>query len=408
MAEPAGAKTVGSLVLEIAELIGIAYYGDNGQEEALVPINEHDLNVCKKIVNNGIRQFISDAPKEGWRWQRRLMQVTLAIETTGTATSGTSTTLVDSELAGTYANDYFKDCVIELIGGTGQGEFALVTGYTGSSGTFTFSGGLSESSTPDTTSEYAIGHRYKLPDNFGGTADGEISWIRGTNRGTPIAWVDESMLREVRETSLTTGYPSLAALRAFGRRQYELVVWPGPIAADTLEFPYTLYFDDLDIASGSATSGGATTLVDSSIANRYALDYFKDWTLTVISGTGKYGTATVTGYTGTSGTFAFSALSNSATPDSTSRYMVESEDSTHPAGFQFDNYVLIVCKAQAEAEQDDVVAGWTEKYNMLALPKAYDLNARLSPRKLGKNLNAPTFKNRWPRYGRYWKDVTYT
>ena len=43
MAEPTGAKTIGDLVKEVAEFMGIAYHGAGGNEAAMVPIDEHDL-----------------------------------------------------------------------------------------------------------------------------------------------------------------------------------------------------------------------------------------------------------------------------------------------------------------------------------------------------------------------------
>jgi hypothetical protein len=78
------------------------------------------------------------------------LQVTAAFESI--ATSGTTTTLVDSKLAGKYADDYFNGLLIRTISGTGSGQNLVITDYTGSSGTFTFS----TATAPDNTTVYRI------------------------------------------------------------------------------------------------------------------------------------------------------------------------------------------------------------------------------------------------------------
>lgn len=54
------------------------------------------------------------------------------------AISGSTTTLVDSKLAGKYADDWFNGLLIRTISGSGSGQNLIVTDYTGSTGTFTF------------------------------------------------------------------------------------------------------------------------------------------------------------------------------------------------------------------------------------------------------------------------------
>ena len=55
----------------------------------------------------------------------------------GTADSATATTLVDGDLADLYPDDYFNGWTIKVISGTGRNSYAVVTDYTGSTGTFT-------------------------------------------------------------------------------------------------------------------------------------------------------------------------------------------------------------------------------------------------------------------------------
>lgn len=380
MAEPTTALTTKTLVKTVAEFIGIGFYGTNGDEEVQCPVNAHDLDVCTRIVNNGIRMFVADSPPSGWNWQKRLMTVGLKIMTDSTATGGTATTLVDSGLAATYANDYYNNCIIEVTEGTGEGEYALITDYTGATGTFTFDA-LSGGSTPDTTSEFKVGHRYKLDDDFGGSPSGPITYVRDTNHTREFSWGSEAEIRERSQINVSTGYPYLAAIRPYGARQFELIVFPDPSTADLVQFPYRKYFDGLQLAGGEATGGTAATLLDSSRSE--INDYFKGWLLTIISGVGKTETATITGYTAATGTFAFTALSGGSTPTTTTRYVVEPVTRTHPAGYQFDNTIVSACLARAEMEREDVQAGWVQMYKSSDLPAAHSHDRRMAPRSLG-------------------------
>lgn len=69
-----------------------------------------------------------------------------------TATGGSTTTLVDSKLAGKYADDYFNGFLIRTLAGTGSGQNLVITDYTGATGTFTFS----TATAPDSTTTYRI------------------------------------------------------------------------------------------------------------------------------------------------------------------------------------------------------------------------------------------------------------
>ena len=380
MAEPTSSLTIKDLVLTTAEFLGIAFYGSAGDESAMCPVNQHDLDICSRLVSNAIRMFILDAPSGGWNWQKRLATVNFKVMTDATASGGTATTLVYATLAGTYANDYYKNLILEITDGTGEGEYALITGYTGASGTFSFSA-MSGGSTPDNTSVFKIGHRYKLSDDFGGSPTGPITYVRDTNHTRRFDWISEAEIRQCSQINVSTTYPYLAAIRPYGARQFELVVYPDPSTADLVQFPYRKYFDKLEIAGGKATGGTATTLADNT--RNEVDDYFNDWLLIVISGTGKSETATVTDFANVTGTFTFTALSGGATPDATSRYIVEPATRTHPAGYQYDNTIISACLARVEMEQEDLAAGWTQVYTQKDLLAAHNHDKTLVPRSLG-------------------------
>ena len=63
MSEPTSAYSFQDLVAKIAHEMGVAYYG-GGEGRALIPADdEYNLQLCKEIVNDGVKMFISDPPK---------------------------------------------------------------------------------------------------------------------------------------------------------------------------------------------------------------------------------------------------------------------------------------------------------------------------------------------------------
>lgn len=371
------------------------------------PIDHNAFDEIRGLITRGIKMFIANTPVSGWKWRHRKMSVTLAPSFTGTATAGSATTLTDDDIAGDYADDYFLGFVIGITAGTGIGETATVTDYTGLTGIFEFAA-LSGGSTPDDTSGYRISRstavidadpaRYQLDEDFG-AAESQIAYAANTNQGTQIQWSDESIIRKLRAVTVQTGNPKLAAIRPYGTRRFEMIVDPSPTAADVVEFMYKVIFDKLDGETGIATGGSTTTLVDSTQANRYANDYFKDWVLTILAGTGAGETITLTGSTGASGTFTFAI--GPTTPDATSVYIVEPASNLHPAGIEFDDVVLAACRAMAQMELEDAEGdNWVQYYYNSALPSAHKIDAKLSPRKLVRSKGIV--------HERTWDDVTYT
>lgn len=432
MAEPTSKYSLYALLVRVAVEMSIAYYGSSGDERAMPPIDAHNLDICKKVVEDGIKKFVADAPKKGWRWMRRLLSITLtAIETTGTVDSASTTTLVDDALATTYpSNDEINNYYVYITAGTAKGSYAQITDYAGATGSITVTEWLNENgntggTTPAASDSYSITGvetvngdkaRYPLPENFGGEADGPISYMKDTNHASIIRWASESLIRQKRAVTVTTAYPLLAAIRPLepvnsspsAKRRFELILDPSPNAADTLEFPYTLFFDELLCEAGDASSASTTTLVDSTFANLYPDDYFNGWVIRIISGTGKNSYATVTDYTGSTATFTvadwldISGGAGGTDPAASSVYYVEPANNLHPAGFRFDWAILTACLSEAEMQSEEQASQrWLQEYMQKSLPKAFEIDNRSAPRRLG-NLN----------YGkgivmeRVWNDIT--
>ncbi len=433
MAEPTSKYEIYDLLVRVAVEMGIPYYGSSGQEKAMPPIDAHNLDLCKKVVRDGINKFIADAPVKGWRWMRRILSVTFtATRITGTVDSIPATNqLTDATLEDSYdTDDDLNGYYVYILTGTGAGSYAQITDYVASGGTLTVTDWLDENGNaggtdPVATDTFAITPietvggdiaRYPLPENFGGEADGQIRYEKDTSNAQEIRWVDESLIRQKRAISIQTGHPNVAAIRHLepvtsalsAKRRFELIVDPQAVAADTVEFPHTLFFDKLQYEAGDASGGAATTLTDSTIANVFADDYFNGWIIKIIDGTGKGSYATVTDYTGTSGIFTvvewltISGVATGTTPVSSDAYTVEPVNNLHPAGYRFDRIILTACLSEAEmqAEEEGSVK-WSTEYLKKSLPKAFELDRRSAPRRLGSLIKGKDYYAE-----RTWSDVT--
>jgi hypothetical protein len=398
MSEPSHLTTY-DLVKEVALAAEIAYYGTTGNEAAMIPTDTHDLDRCLRVVNTAIRDFIAKAPPGGWRWRSRLMEVDLVRAYTGTASAADATSITDEDIAGDYDDDYFNGYVLRVTAGTGEDEYATVTDYDGTAGTFTFSGGLSGGTTPDTTSEYRICRstqvidsdpaRYLLSQDFQGEYTGEITFAAGSST-CGIEWASEAEIRRLRELTVSgNDAPFLAAvLPNSTQRRWELIVNPEPTNEHTIVFPYTASFDTLTLVAGTSNAGGATSLTDADLAGLYPDDYFIGQTVRIISGTGKTSYAVCTDYTGATGVFTVadwlyqSGAAGGTNPGSDSVYVVDAGE-THPAGLQFDFAILSACRAAAEQEFTDVQRGFEQRYMAVDLPMAHAIDGRSAPKKLG-------------------------
>lgn len=398
MAEVTSKLSTYDLVKEVALAAEIAYYGTTGNEPAMPPTDPHDLDRCLRTVNTAIRDFISKAPPGGWQWRKRLMEVDLVRAYTGTASAGTATSLTDSDIAGDYDDDFFNGYTLWITAGTGADEYATVTDYDGTAGTFEFAA-LSGGSTPDTTSEYRICRstnvidadpaRYLLSQDFQGEYTGEITFKAGSG-ACGLEWASEAAIRKAREHTVNTNdAPFIAAvLPNATQRRWEFIVNPQPTNEYTVVFPYLASFDALTLVIGTATGGGATSITDTNIIGLYPDDYFNGQTIKILSGTGKTSYAVCTDYVGSTGVFTVadwlyqSGAAGGTNPAAGSVYVVDAGE-THPAGMQFDFAILSACRAAVEEEFSDVRRGFTDRYMQVDLPMAHAIDGRSAPKKLG-------------------------
>lgn len=115
MAEPTLAWTFEDYILRVAEYLGVAYYGASGNEAAQVPTDAHNLDLCKRIVNDGYRRFYEQNAR--WNWVLRPFSITFDPDGTGSG-------VVDGAAWRYYMpGGFYGDIVgrIEYAANSGQG-----------------------------------------------------------------------------------------------------------------------------------------------------------------------------------------------------------------------------------------------------------------------------------------------
>lgn len=251
--EPTSALNFGDMILAVAEEMGVAFYGENGDEIAQIPVDAHDLDKCKRVVNSGIRMFFNDAPLNGWRFTRPVAEVdiwsprNLATATTCTAVTDSNRTLVTSTVAVFKGSMELKLVVITDVG------TVMITNFISATQVEVDLNGNAVWTAK--TFSIASDGNFTMPKNFAGMQDGEITYVADTNQGIPIRWANEAMIRQVRENVTDeTGDPYWAAIRIVDRdglgrdirRRYEFITYPKPDEDMTFEFPFELYFERLN------------------------------------------------------------------------------------------------------------------------------------------------------------------
>ena len=404
MSEPSSQLSVLNLAIRISKEAGTAYRGVNATGRAMPPVNHDDLEDVKQVINDGIRQFEADAPATGWQWRKRILQVPISnVDTTGTADAADATSLTDATLETTYdEDDDLNTYWIYITDGTGKGSYAQIDNYTASGGVVDVLDWLDQygnagGTDPAADSTFIITQyetvggdigRVLLPENYGGEVSGAIAYAKDTIHRQRIFWESESKIRLMRQNNLSTGYPFMAAIRqleptssALGpKRRYEMVLWPFPVQVDTLEFPYILVFNGIDMETGLATGASTTTIADTT--RDEADDYFIGWRIDIIDGTGRGSWALVTDYTGSGGSFLVDdwlkadGSAGGTDPAADSVYVAQPLNNLHPAGIKFDEVVKASCLSEAEQFFKNIQGGHIERYVQKALPKAYEADAR--------------------------------
>lgn len=115
MANPTLSLSFQDLIIRVAEFLGIPSYGDDTEGIAAVPTDVHDLEVCKRIVNDGWRRFYNAQAQ--WNWMRPRFSITFNPDG---VTAGASE-VVDGDTARYYMPDGFYGHVLGDIAYDGSG-----------------------------------------------------------------------------------------------------------------------------------------------------------------------------------------------------------------------------------------------------------------------------------------------
>jgi len=281
--EPTSALTFSDFLIEVAYKTGTAYYGSTGTGVAQVPIDPHDLDLCQRIVNKGIRMFINDGPPpNGWSWIRPIAEMdvwpTISADQFGSTSFVTSTAFnsttnlttltlhyganissTNTSTAGFYPSMELKPIylggnpppgtpgfdppvgpVYPIGSMSTMGPFGTpytIVNYLSPTTINIFgqpaSSTFSSTSTGSTSWSMIADGDYTLPADFSGQYAGEISYVANTNRGMQLTWTSDASIRARRQNfNFESGTPYECAVR----------LMPTPSITTTLPGGYSLTY----------------------------------------------------------------------------------------------------------------------------------------------------------------------
>lgn len=394
MSEPNAALTYQDLILNVAEQLGLAYYGAAGNEVAQIPTDVHTLDKCKRYVQDGIRMFMADSPPNGWRWQRPLAEIDLWPEKgiampPGSAGSNLATS---AHVAGTthvYAtSDWFSASMVGMV---------IAVRATG---VFTIAAYVSPTEitlTPATDYSWAGGQTFLIASPTGAaTMTGVWDTVDTTtitapagsfypsSEGKALFVTDEAASRTlgtyVSDTVMTiadlTGAQEWVGAKTFNLSSFGIYTLPqnfgGEVAGEiTYQAGSNLgvricWTSELEIRrlreNGNSVSGNPYYA-----AVRRNNTGSRRWDLLVYPNTG--GTYRVE--------FPFIIYFDKIT----------NLTDMHVAGFAHDETVKAAALAQAEFQGEDTMAGKMQYYRQIMLPNSYKIDSRGAARRLGYNGN---------------------
>lgn len=265
MADPSLALTYDDLRIRVAEYLGIAYLGVNGDTAAQLPVDAHDLDLVSRIVNDGYRRFIGANPK--WNFLNVPFSINFVTQLTGTATGGSVTSLVASGYANVaaYPNAFFVGYGLRVTHADHTVDVYTVTGFTSSTGTFAFASGVAVASgdTFELAAATAVegqAWRYYLPDDFYGILLTPFTYDVGGPRLT-INVVTESEIRELRAGANTSGTVSACSFRAVpatnttSGKRWEVLFWPAPSSVSRITAIYKRFPGKMTTGTDKSVAG---------------------------------------------------------------------------------------------------------------------------------------------------------
>jgi hypothetical protein len=265
MAAPTLRLTFTNMQLRVAEFLGIAL--NSGSSAVAVPTDAHDLDLVKRLVNDGYRRFVNSHPY--WNFLMPVFNIQLEPYLyEGTITSVTnSSEFFDTSLIG-ETEDVYSGNYLRFDSGELEGEYQLISNNISATGrlvTAPFSDAPEEGDSfhiAHSTHIEAEGYRYYLPQGFYGELLG--SWTYEPAGPTHrISVVEERVIRELLSSSVTTGDPSIAAVRAVPNSlidathgvRWEALFYPVPTTAYKVYNRARVYPDQLTSSTDVTVCG---------------------------------------------------------------------------------------------------------------------------------------------------------
>lgn len=263
MGDPSLALTFDDFRIRVAEYLGIAYLGADGTQAAQIPVDAHDLDLVTRIVNDGYRRFIGENPK--WNFLNVPFSFNFVAQYSGTATSGSVTTLIDSSQANVYADNFFVGYGLRVTHADQSVTVYTITASTGTSGTLTFtsSTAVAAGDTYELAAATAVegqNYRYYLPDDFYGILLTPFTYEPGGPRLT-INVISESEMREIRAGANTSGTVSACTFRAVNTtntssgKRWEVMFWPSPNGTSRITAIYKRFPSKLTTGTDKSIAG---------------------------------------------------------------------------------------------------------------------------------------------------------
>jgi hypothetical protein len=400
MTEPNAALTYGDLILAVAERLGVAFYGANGDQAAQIPdaaTMPYELDRCKRFVQDGIRMFMADAPPNGWRWQRPLAEIDLWQEKGIAMPPGSAgpNLVTSAHLAGT-THVYATSSVFN------PSDVGLVLAVR-SAGLFTIAAYVSTTEvtlTPGTDWSWQGGNTFVMTDPTGAPTMTIAYNGVGTNLSTitadPGTFYPSTEGKTLFVTDLTSG-SAVTLLTYLSNATMEITDTAGAIATAWGASARTFNLSSQGIYALPQNFGGevAGEITYQAGSNRgVPINWISELEIRRLR----------ENWNSVSGNPYYAAVRrNNDTqrrwdlviyPNTGGTYRVEfpfiiyfdkisALTDMHVAGFQHDEAVKAAAMAQAELQGEDVMAGSMQYYRTVALPNSYRVDGRSAARRLG-------------------------
>ncbi len=377
------ALTFADLQTHVASKLGVATYGAGGGEVAQPPTDTYTLQAVKDYVNGGIRMFLNDAPREGWRFLQPIASMDLWAS--ASSTNSGSPSYVDPSTTVTVNASMFLDSMV------GHDLKFTVTSTADGTPTYTTAKAVSTIDVDDAifSGTFAVGQTITFD------ATGNAYTVTSiTDSTTVVVDGDASSEADGDTVTITRNYPIVSITSSV------VAVVTGDASSEsdaatvtvTANGNYTLpstfggeYNGPITYAAG--TNPGASITWDSEGRIRRLRENAE-------SQTGYPTLAAVRKMVGTNVARRFELLVW-ATPGSD--YVVEfpyelyftalsGATDVHPAGIHYDEAIKAACEAYAEMNGEDNLSGRVQYYEQKALPAAQRRNLRSAPRALGNLL----------------------